>query len=181
MKGVVFTEFLDMVESRFSLEVCDAIIADANLASGAEYTSVGTYPAGEMFALVGALSARTGVSVPGLLEAFGEHLVGPFATRFPHFFGASADALAFLAGVDSYVHVEVRKLYPDAELPRFDVEWVTPQRLSLTYRSPRGMSDLAMGILRGVGQHYRQPLLIAREALSDDGTVVRFTIERAGA
>ena len=63
MKGVVFTELLEMVEARFSLGVVDTIITRSAPASGAHYTSVGTYPSEELVALVRELSAVTaGVS-----------------------------------------------------------------------------------------------------------------------
>ena len=42
MKGMVFTNFMEMVESQWSLDMADSIIADAQV-SGA-YTSIGNYP-----------------------------------------------------------------------------------------------------------------------------------------
>jgi Haem-NO-binding len=56
MKGVVFTEFLEMVEDRFSPEMADRIIEGAELASGGVYTTVGTYDHGEMIQLGVAVS-----------------------------------------------------------------------------------------------------------------------------
>ena len=44
MKGIVFTEFLEMVEDKFSADMVDDIIDDCDLASGGAYTAVGTYP-----------------------------------------------------------------------------------------------------------------------------------------
>ena len=75
MKGVVFTEFLEMVEARFSADVVDDIIDAANLPSGGVYTAVGTYPHEEIVALVLALAQQTGLSVRDLLLVFGEHLL----------------------------------------------------------------------------------------------------------
>ena len=44
MKGIVFREFIDMVESQFSLETADAIIQASSLSTHGAYTTVGTYP-----------------------------------------------------------------------------------------------------------------------------------------
>ncbi|MCZ7680611.1 MAG: heme NO-binding domain-containing protein [Sandaracinaceae bacterium] len=60
MKGIVFTELLEMVEERYSLEVVDRIIERAELPSGGVYTAVGTYPHAEMGRLLRELSAATG-------------------------------------------------------------------------------------------------------------------------
>lgn len=43
MKGIVFTEFVDMVEAQFSADMVDDILDDAAPASGGAYTAVGTY------------------------------------------------------------------------------------------------------------------------------------------
>jgi hypothetical protein len=180
MKGIVFTELLEMVEQQHSLALVDQIITDAAPPHGGAYTSVGTYPAGEMVALVCALSARTGAAPGALLEAFGEHLAVTFARMFPQLFAASGNALDFIAGVETYVHVEVRKLYPEAELPRFDIERPRPGALAMHYRSPRAMPELAVGIIRGIGKHYAETLEIRREDLSLDATSVRLTVELVG-
>jgi Haem-NO-binding len=51
------------------------------------------------------------------LRSFGKHLFGRFVCNYPQFFGGINSALTFLANIEGYIHVEVRKLYPDAELP----------------------------------------------------------------
>ncbi len=56
MKGIVFTEFLEMVEAEFGLETADKIIMDSKLASNGAYTVVGTYDPSEMGQLVTNLS-----------------------------------------------------------------------------------------------------------------------------
>ncbi|MBT6440017.1 MAG: hypothetical protein HOK72_09965, partial [Flavobacteriales bacterium] len=53
MKGVVFTEFLELVEKEFGLEIVQRIIDECDLATGGVYTSVGTYSHKEMFKMVG--------------------------------------------------------------------------------------------------------------------------------
>jgi hypothetical protein len=106
MKGVVFTEFMDMVEQRFSSEMLDDIVEDAKLPSGGVYTAVGTYPHGEMVELVSALSARSGAAVPDLLRTFGEYLFGRFVKGYPAFFKGHDDAFTFLAGIEDVIHAE---------------------------------------------------------------------------
>ena len=68
MKGIVFREFISMVENQFSLETADHIISASNLSTDGAYTSVGTYPPQEMVDLVTHLSAATNISVPDLLH-----------------------------------------------------------------------------------------------------------------
>lgn len=74
MKGMVFTQFLDMVEAEFSPEVTDKIIVQAGLPSGGSYTSVGTYDHSEIVALVAQQSQEIGFHVPALVTAFDESI-----------------------------------------------------------------------------------------------------------
>ncbi len=179
MKGMVFTEFLEMVESAHSYNMVDRIIEEARLPSGGAYTAVGTYDHAEMWSLVSQLSHATGTAVPDLMQAFGRHLAQRLANSHPVFFEASS-LFDFLASVDSLIHVEVRKLYPDAELPHFEVLERTPQRMQLVYRSPRHFGDLAEGLMQGAAAHYGEPVRITRETVSEvSGSHIRFTLERA--
>ena len=78
MKGIVFCEFVEMMEQEFSPEVADEVISGVQLESGGAYTAVGTYDHHEMLTLVTNLSEKTGMSVPDLVDAFGRYLFGRF-------------------------------------------------------------------------------------------------------
>jgi hypothetical protein len=182
MKGIVFTEFLEMVESRFSPEMSDAIITAANPPSGGAYTAVGTYDFRELVSLVAELSKRTSTPVPDLLKAFGVHLFGQFVAGFPEFFEGDFTALSFLKSVEGVIHVEVRKLYPDAELPTFECASRGPSHLSMTYRSTRPLGDFAEGLILGCIRHYGEDIALARENLAcGEETCVRFELTRRDA
>ncbi len=178
MLGMVFTEFLEMVETRFSPDMADAILEEANPPNGGAYTAVGYYDHAEMVALLLALARQTGQPIPDLLQAFGQHLFGRFLTAYPMLFEEPRDAFALLASVDNYIHVEVRKLYPAAQLPHFNVLERSDARLVLEYRSPRGLADLAHGLIRGAIAHYGRPLALNRQdqAPADGIHVSLFTL-----
>ena len=177
MKGLVFTEFLEMVESKYSADVVDQILEDSELASGGIYTSVGTYDHSEMMSLLAALGKHTGLGAQELLCAFGEYLFGRFAALYPEFFQTTTRALAFLSKVDDYIHVEIRKLYPDAELPDFDCQSPRDGSLHMTYRSDRPFASLAEGLIRGCIAHYGQSVDVQVEDLSEGKhTSVRFLL-----
>jgi hypothetical protein len=180
MKGVVFTEFLGLVEQKFSADMVDDIIDDADLPHGGAYTAVGTYPFPEMVALIVALSKRTGLAVPVLIHTFGQYLFGRFFVLYPAFINACDSTIELVSHIEQVIHTEVRKLYPDAELPAFEVESHTAQRLSVVYRSPRCLADLAVGLIDGAVAHYGEQghLHLTREALDAEGTAVRFILEK---
>ncbi len=161
MKGMVFTEFLEMVESKFSIDMVDDIIEDSQLPSGGAYTSVGTYDHGELVQMVGALAQRSGLPVPALVHAFGLHLFGRFYALYPSFFTGVPTALVFLEGIETVIHTEVRKLYPDAQLPQFDCVR-TESGLDMVYLSPRHFGDLAAGLIEGALRHFGDRVSVTR-------------------
>ncbi|MEN9629637.1 MAG: hypothetical protein RJA10_2864 [Pseudomonadota bacterium] len=171
MKGMVFTEFLDMVEQTWSPEVADRLIDNAHSATGGAYTAVGTYDHRELVRMVQALALESGIAVPELLRRFGHHLAKTFAARFPAFFNAQPTLFDFLGSIDAVIHVEVLKLYPDAELPSFRVEQRTEDTMTLVYRSSRHMAPLALGLMEGAATHYGRQALI-EQSTQADGAVV---------
>lgn len=178
MKGIVFTEFLGMVRQTFSEDMADDIIDDARLPHGGAYTAVGTYPFGEMAAMVTALSRRSGTTTPALLHAFGQYLFGRFAMLYPAFIDQANGTIALVASIEHVIHSEVRKLYPDAELPAFQVEHHHSHHLSIVYHSPRCLSALAHGLIDGALAHYGESgrITVQQEWLDQHGSQVRFML-----
>jgi hypothetical protein len=115
-----------------------------------------------------ALSRKTGVAPDDLLKAFGEHLFGVLSERYPFAVAGHSDLFSFLESLESVVHVEVRKLYPDVELPSFVTRW-EGDRFALEYRSQRPFASLAEGLLRGAIMHWGGRYTLTRRALDGDG------------
>ena len=180
MKGVVFTEFMELVEDKFSFELADQIIEASELESGGSYTSLGTYDHNELLQMVTHLSDFAGAPVPDLVRTFGLRLTGRFVEGFPQFFEGK-DLFSFLESVEGYIHVEVRKLYPDAELPNFETERVDDDTLVMKYQSTRPFNELAHGLILGTIEHYGEPADVSFDDTSSDsdpGTAATFTIKK---
>ncbi|MXU66563.1 heme NO-binding domain-containing protein [Oceanomicrobium pacificus] len=158
MLGIVFTEFSEMVEDAFSPEMLDQIIDDCALDNDGAFTAVGAYDHETMLALVGALSARTGMSVEALEQAFGTHLFKQFQTRYGSFFEGVHSAFDMLKRIEDHIHFEVKKLYPNAELPHFSWTEDGQGRLHLSYRSVRPFAPLAGGLIAGCIAHFGEDI-----------------------
>lgn len=182
MKGIVFSEFLEMVEDRFSPEVADRILSKSDLKQAdGSYTRVGTYHHSDLVSLVVSLSQESGIDTPGLVKAFGQYLFGRFVEKYPAQFEGIASATDFLKRVHDYVHVDVKKLYPDAELPAFAWENGEDRPFTLIYTSSRPFADLAEGLIQGCIDHYGESYAIEREDLNPEGSEARFSLVPADA
>lgn len=181
MKGIVFSEFIEMVEDVFGPEVADRIIMDSQLPSGGAYTSVGTYDHSEMLALVQRLAELTDSSVEELVRRFGHYLCGRFVRLYGSFFQGVEGVFDFLETIDEHVHVEVQKLYPDAELPRFSTQRPDANTLVMTYQSKRPFAALAHGLILGSIDHFGEAVSVVMEDLSaGQGNQARFVLRREG-
>ena len=179
MKGIIFTEFMELVEEAFGLETVDSIVQKTELESGGSYTSLGTYNHTEILSLVAALSEETGVPAKDLVHTFGGHLIKTFTKKFSQFFEAEPNTLAFLTKIEGHIHMEVRKLYDNTELPTFECEYESDDVLRVTYRSHRPFADLAHGMIEATGEYYGNQLEISREDISTEAPYcVKFTVKR---
>jgi hypothetical protein len=178
MKGLIFTEFMEMVEDKFGFEVSDKIISNANLPSNGIYTAVGTYDFDEMLSLIVNLHKETKIEVPVLVQTFGEYLFGRFVVLYAHFLDNKPTSFDFLDNLEEYIHAEVLKLYPDAQLPHIESSRPKEGQMLLVYHSVRKLSDLAMGLLKGCFAHYNENISIERKFLKEDGSVVEFLLTK---
>ena len=162
MKGIVFTEFLDFVDTSFSPDTTEEMVIACDLPSNGAYTSIQSYDHSELLRLVGELARRTGETVPRLVCAFGRYLFTALHSGLPTHLKAGNDLFGFLDSVDSLIHSEVRKLDPDAALPQVTCERLSPSRMSVRYSSCCPFSDLAMGLLEACAEHFGEKASIVQ-------------------
>lgn len=182
MKGMVFTELLEMAEGAVGEAAVDDILDACPLESGGAYNAVGNYPCGELMTIVGALSDHTGAPVAELQRQFGHWMHGRFVERYAPFYEGKADAFEMLEAIEAEVHVEVRKLHPDVELPTFETTRPAPDVLVMTYRSPRALADFCHGLIEACVAHFGAPVDIEMGAPWAEGTThaAQFKLMRAG-
>jgi len=171
MKGIVFSEFFEMVEEKLGFELVDQLLEQTQLATGGSYTTIGTYDHKELLALVGNLHRLTDTPVNDLLVTYGQYLFPKLTSIAPDTVNQFNDSFELLAAVDSIIHIEVQKLYPDAELPKFDVIKQTEKEMQLIYTSCRPFAYLAKGLIMGCAQHYNERIFVEIENRERDSLI----------
>jgi hypothetical protein len=182
MKGIVFVELLAMADTTFGEHVVDQVISEADLPSGGAYTTVGTYPCEELLRLIDGFSVHSGLTGQELQRRFGHWMLQIFSRHYPSYFQGKTHSLDMLATIEDEIHVEVRKLYPGADLPTFDIDRLAPDRLEMTYRSPRPLADFCQGLIEACGTHFENELRIERRDLKQGvQTETAFSIKAGSA
>ena len=102
MKGIVFTEFIEYVETALGVDVIEAVLEQADLASGGIYTAVGTYDHNELLTLIGLVSKRTDTEPKTLILEFGDFLFQDLVKLYPQFIEASPSLMDFLSSLQQW-------------------------------------------------------------------------------
>ncbi|MBX2850025.1 MAG: heme NO-binding domain-containing protein [Acidiferrobacterales bacterium] len=160
MLGVIFTSLIEMMEQEVGLEATEEVLDKAQVESGACYTAVGFYPPEELVSIVTHLSQQTGIPIPDLVQQFGFYLFDLLATSHPHAVEGKTSVIELLSQLDSHIHVEVKKLYPEANLPAFKTIEESDSHIKLLYISTNRLEPLAEGLIKGGADYFNENVVI---------------------
>jgi hypothetical protein len=169
MKGAIFNALQEFVEQGHGYQVWDDALTNNTLASHGIYTSTKQYDDSELFAIVGYLSKQLEVPIPDLVRAFGTFLFPLLMPQAPTEAQNAPSLRAFLMMVDELIHVEVKKLYKDAQLPEFNYDDHIDDKLTMIYRSPRKLCNLSEGLILGAAQHFKESVSLAQNCCMHQG------------
>jgi hypothetical protein len=178
MKGIVFSLLEDAVTRAHGEDVWDELLERAGL--DGVYTSLGSYPDSDLFALVAAVAAETGDDTQSVIRWFGREAMPMLAEAYPGFFRPHTDVGTFLKTLNDIIHPEVRKLYPGADVPTFGFSYASDGTITMRYGSGRRMCAFAEGLIEGAAAHYGQTVHLDQPACmlkGDDQCTIEVRIE----
>lgn len=159
MNGIIPMTIQNFVETRLGkqawLEIVRAAAVPPRL-----YVPVVNYPDQDVLALCSALSARTGDSLPVILETLGEFMVPDLINMVPTIIRPDWRTLDLLANTEQAIHEVLRGARTNANPPQLLCQRSGPHEVAITYTSARKMCPLAKGIIRGIAKHYGEQVSI---------------------
>ncbi len=167
MKGVVFNLLEQVTSQAHGEDAWDDILAAADL-DGA-YTSLGSYPDEDLARLVGAEADSLGVPPDDVIRWFGRSALPLLASSYPGFFDSHRSTRDFLLTLNEIIHPEVRKLYPGADVPVFDMAVTDDGRLTMGYGSHKKMCAFAEGLIEGAADHFGERVSIEQARCMNRG------------
>ena len=177
MKGFIFTNFLDFLEKSNGLDMVDEMLSECDLASEGVYSAFNSYEFDELVSLLTFVSKKTGIEPQVLLEAFGRFVFPYLIGKHSYIVEKYSNALDLIAGIESHIHIEVKKLYEDAELPAFSVVEKTQNSLTLIYTSSRGLTYFAIGLMRETLDFFKVKGKVSMEENYNNDGSVKFHIQ----
>lgn len=175
MHGIIHSELKKFVEAVHGPQAWQAVLAEAGL-QNKMFLSTNVYPDEEAFAIVKAAAKLTGTPAESILESYGEFIAPTLMRMFQALIKPSWKTMDMLLNTEDAIHKVVRIKNPGAAPPRLRFEKTGANTLLFTYDSPRRMSAVAKGIMKGVASHYGEAIDIRERKTPGGATEMTVTI-----
>lgn len=169
MKGIISTTFEDLVRERLGEGCVDELFDQRGLKTDNSFVAPVTNRDEDLVALVLTAAEMAGLEVTTTLFGSGRYAFFRLVScrEDPD---ESADSLESLfAHVDDIIHVEVRKLWPEAETQRIHVQSESEVVLIVRYESRRRLCPVFEGLIAGLRDFYRPAVVCEHIACPEDG------------
>jgi hypothetical protein len=162
MKGIVFNILEDFIDENFGDNTFDTLVELVLPELDEPFVGPGTYSDEQLMAIVGKAIEVKKLELDPTLRAFGAFMFTKLASKYPGFVDPHDNPKDFIKTIHDIIHVEVRKLFPEAITPVFIYSNETENSLTLKYVSKRNLFALAEGLMDGSGAYYNKPFKIKR-------------------
>jgi hypothetical protein len=156
-------------------ELKKAVVAEAGLENKV-FLSSNVYPDEDVFAIVKAASRLTRTPPETILESYGEFIAPTLMRMFQALIQPTWKTMDMLLNTEEAIHKVVRIKNPGASPPRLHFVKTGPNTLLFKYDSPRRMSAVARGIMKGVASHYGETIAIRERKQAAGATEMTITI-----
>ncbi len=170
MKGIIFNLLENLVIDKFGDEIMEEIFEEAEFSVDAPpFIATETYPVSDLVAIVALLSEKSNIPIDDLIYEFGKYMFPNLADKYPVFFKDVDSPLEFLKNVNDIIHVEVRKIFTEANPPIVKIEDINQNKATLHYSSERKLCRLLEGLLDGVAIHFGKKITYNHKQCMKDG------------
>lgn len=172
MKGVIVNCLAEMITQHHGREKWEEILSKAGLQRNTVFLATDAIEDAAVLKVLNITCQTLGIPMPQAADAFGDYWVNVFAKKlYPFHYQGVSSAKNFLLKMNHVHHLATKNL-ENAQPPQFRYEWPDPRTLILTYISQRGLIDILVGLVKGVGKHFNTQLAI--EKLSPEKLKITF-------
>lgn len=179
MKGIFFTEFLEMIEKEYGLSLAEKIISELGVGNNGVYESTADYPYDQFVELCGLLSKEVRSSVIDITKNFGEYLFSRLVILFRPKFAGNSCIFDFLDQIDYFVHKNIQESFTNVVIPRFRAMKINESTFQMTYQTEKLLIHLAIGLFMGCQRFFNEELTLNTEFISERSKLVSFTLSKS--
>ena len=171
MKGVIATCLAGLVKENFGRNKWKDALEDAGLDRHAIFSATNKIDDALVMKVIASVCKVLNITHLQAADAFGDYWVNVYAPKiYEAYFQDAMTSKELLLSMDK-IHESVTSTIPNAAPPRFNYQWRDSRTLIMTYKSPRGLIDFLVGLIKGVGKYFNEDLRV-RKLNSTDVEVV---------
>lgn len=129
-----------------------------------KFLASGVYPDADAVAILTAISETTGRPLPVILDEFGRFLAPNLLKVARTVVDPAWRTLDLIENTEMLIHAMIRTTNPGATPPVLEVVRHAPDEIHLVYSSARRLCPLAVGLMHGFADHYRETITIEETA-----------------
>jgi len=161
MKEVIPICLSELVTKRFGAEPWGRLLETAGLPKTAYFLPAQDVPDATVMKVIQAACSVLGLQPMAAAEAFGEYCCEYAPRIYAAYYRGPQNAREFLLRMKE-VHEKVTRTVPNAHPPVFSYEQQAPRKLVMKYSSGRGLGDIFVGLVKGVGRYFKEELQVRR-------------------
>jgi len=172
MKGAIVQCLGDLVKNSFGNDKWEDSLDKAGMSRKSFFMPLQNVEDDKVLKLIESLCKVLNITPAQAADAFGDYWVNVYAPKvYSSYYKGPHSAKEFLSQMDS-VHASVTANIPNARPPRFEYEWKDDKTMIMKYKSHRGLIDVLVGLIKGVGKYFKEDLKVTK--LGNDRVQVVF-------
>lgn len=162
MKGVIVSCLADLVREKFGEDKWKQCLERTGIDRHKTFFVSEDVNDETAVEILGSVCEVLNLSLAAAADAFGDYWVNEFAPRiYGGIYRGKKNAREFLSAMDD-VHMNMTSSLPNARPPRFEYSWESDNVMLMTYKSHRGLIDVMIGLIKGVGNHFGEDLEVSK-------------------
>ncbi|HAR64258.1 MAG: hypothetical protein DKM50_02390 [Candidatus Margulisiibacteriota bacterium] len=162
MKGVIAICLEQLVVEKFGKDKWEKVLTSIGLPADTKFLPTADIDDAAVMAAIKATCTVLGITLAQAADAFGDYWVNVYAKNmYGAYYLKPKNAKEFLLAMDK-VHERTTMTVANAHPPRFEYEEKDAKTLIMKYQSKRGLIDILMGLVKGVGKHFNESLKVTK-------------------
>jgi len=178
----------EVVVNGYGEPAWNTILKKADIEENKKILMFDDVPKEQILSIISAIIDTTGLSIDDVAEQFGLHWVNVVSNRaYGRFYKNESSARDLILNLNAIHQQVIEKMTQSIEMvsfegvhelkkpqpPVFEFEWEDQNRLIVTYLSHRGLVDIFIGCVKGVGVYYNEDLKTYK--ISDSKVMIDFS------
>ena len=163
MHGLILLQLQKFAQHSIGAEQWRSLLKEAGFEEGV-FSAGRIYDDQQVVRLVVIAANALGVPVDQVLESFGRFLSTELVRLYQRVIKPEWKTLDIIENTETFIHSAVRVGNPGAMPPPLDAIRIGPDDLQLLYSSERKLCQLAIGIIKGLADHFHEVIEIQHDA-----------------